>query len=130
MEEPVFIQLDIPVIGFDKSSFVEGGNRWEAKTLYDAAEELPVFDLPLAGIDLSVMPWSIKNIQSVAEHFKRVMNADLKYPVLLDNYGYICDGWHRVIKALMMGKTHIQAKRLAEMPMPDEIIEQEDNQKS
>jgi hypothetical protein len=123
------IVLNIPCIGFDDSSFVDRGMKWEAKTLYKAAEDIPEFELPLAGIDLSVMPWNIKNIFNVAEHMGRVMKADLKYPVLLDDYGYICDGWHRLVKALLLKKSHIRAKRLSTMPEPDAILE-EQNQKS
>lgn len=122
------IVLNIPCIGFEDSSFCDRGAKWKAETLYKSAEDIPEFELPLAGIDLSVMPWNIKNIFNVAEHMARVMKADLKYPVLLDDYGYICDGWHRLVKALLLKKTHIRAKRLSTMPEPDAILEE--NQKS
>lgn len=123
------IILDVPCIGFEDSSFCDRGYKWKAETLYDFAKEVPEFELPLAGIDLSVMPWNINNIFNVAEHMARVMRADLKHPVLLDDYGYICDGWHRLVKALLLKKSHIRAKRLSAMPEPDAILE-EPKQKS
>jgi len=128
VEKPSFIKLDITTVGFSESSFLDRGYKWDAKTLYEFAEELPEFDLPLAGIDLNVMPWNIANIMHTAEHVKRVLKADFKYPILLDEYGFICDGWHRVVKALLAGKTHIRAKRLLEMPDPDAIMDEEDEE--
>ena len=38
-----------------------------------------------------------------------------------DDHGYIADGWHRVIKALVEGRQTIKAIRIQEMPEPDGV---------
>ena len=120
MEELVHVQLTFKNYELKDSGYHYQDCFWHAETLVEAAKDIPEFEIPLAGIDLGVMPWTIKNIHSVAEHFKRVMKSDLKYPVILDETGYICDGWHRVTKALLLGRTHIRGKRISIMPEPDE----------
>ncbi len=49
------------------------------------------------------------------------MEADLAYPIILDPYGRIMDGMHRVVKALTEGRKTILAYRLSELPPPHHI---------
>lgn len=105
-----------------ENTYTCGDNSWSAAGLVQYAKDkkYPVFDLPLAGIDLSILPWSdCENLKNLAIHMKRAMESDLKYPVIIDEYGYICDGWHRVMKALALGLTYIKAIRIEKMPRPD-----------
>lgn len=96
------------------------GYSWSALTLIEAAKDYEPFDLPLAGIDISVGVWSgVDTIKGFTEHVKRVKDTDLKYPIILDDRGVICDGWHRIVKALILGKTYIKAIRLQQMPSYD-----------
>ena len=44
---------------------------------------------------------------------------ELKYPILIDHLGRICDGYHRIVKAIIENKTEIDATRIEEMPRPD-----------
>lgn len=54
----------------------------------------------------------------------RTLNANYtKYPIILDNFGQVADGWHRICKAILDGKKTIKAYRITEMPKPD-IIEE------
>jgi len=55
-------------------------------------------------------------MRDMAYHIDRVNKADFKHPILIDNQGCICDGWHRVMKAIMLGHTTIKAIRLLDMP--------------
>ncbi len=48
-----------------------------------------------------------------------MMAADLAYPILLDSAGRVMDGMHRVGKALLLGHSHIEARRFAVDPAPD-----------
>ncbi len=72
-------------------------------------------------------------LEALAEEYSRTMNTDLSYPILiLKGYfmpegittpsrgGCMLDGSHRIVKALLMGKTEIMA---IEVPV-EEIIEQ------
>lgn len=95
-------------------------NTWDVPVLIQFAKEnnYKVFDLPLDGINLSGLMWTIDNMRDIAYHITRINKTDLKYPILLDNLGNICDGWHRVIKAIIEGNKTIKAIRLDEMPDP------------
>lgn len=86
--------------------------------LIDDAKDLPVFDLPLAAIDLSHPIWAGADMLELASHVKRCMDANLDEPILLDWTGGIADGRHRVIKAIALGKRVIKAKRMTWKPEP------------
>jgi hypothetical protein len=45
--------------------------------------------------------------------------ADDRYPIILSSNGRIMDGMHRVLKALMLGESHIRAVRFLTDPEPD-----------
>lgn len=103
-------------------------NRWNINGKYWAAANLvawckeknyPVFKLPLAAVDLSNMPWNVDSLDEFIWQMKRVEDTDLKYPIILDDFGRICDGYHRVCKAILENKTEIDAVRIEEMPGPD-----------
>jgi hypothetical protein len=88
------------------------GNYYSVARLVDEAKDLKPFDAPLAALDLSGEIWSGCNIFSLAYHCKKVKEADLSYPIILDWNGSIADGRHRVIKALVEGMTTIKAVRI------------------
>lgn len=94
-----------------------GDYKYKVTDLIEVSKNIKSFDLPLQGIDLSVRPWGENmTIDSYIYHANRMSKADLKYPIILDNRGYICDGWHRVTKAIIEGRTTIKAVRLTIMP--------------
>lgn len=108
---------------FEDSWYKDGEKWWRAKTLYDWAKQnkYPVFDLPLSACSLSTNPYEINNLSDFLDHCNRVKNADEKIPIILDDYGDVADGNHRIIKAILKGKDTIKAIRLEEMPEPDRI---------
>nr|DAH77764.1 MAG TPA: hypothetical protein [Caudoviricetes sp.] len=65
------------------------------------------------------MPWDINCFDDFIFHSLKIQNADLKYPIILDSYGRVCDGYHRIAKTLIEGKTEIDAIRIQRMPKPD-----------
>ena len=122
MNNPPIVELQTQ--GLAENIYTSDGNIWSASNLVQwcKEKEYPVFDLPLAGIDLSYSPWtSLSNVKQIANHFKRVQSANLDYPVIIDDHGYIADGWHRIVKALVDGKSTIKAIRIQEMPQPDGV---------
>lgn len=99
--------------------FTDGnGNYWGVARLQQLAKDLPVFDCPLAVLELNGRIWADNNIIQLAAHCKRVMDADINVPILMDWTGGIADGRHRVIRALVEGKTTIKARRLIARPDP------------
>ena len=110
--------LDIEGIAFHESYYSTRGNTYDAPTLVAFAKHknYKTFDLPLVGIDISHMPFSGTTFGQFLYHLKRVNDTNLDYPVILDDEGVICDGWHRVAKAYLEGRPTVKAIRLLEMP--------------
>lgn len=95
------------------------GNCYSVARLIDDAKNLPVFDVPLAALDLSSKIWGDCTMFALAFHVKKCVDADLRYPILLDWDGSVADGRHRIIKAIMDGKRTIKARRMHWKPDPD-----------
>lgn len=95
------------------------GNRYSVARLVDDTKDLPVFDAPLAALDLSGSIWRDADMVTLAFHVKKCMDADLNYPIILAWDGAIADGRHRVLKALALGKRTIKARRMYWRPEPD-----------
>ena len=110
--------LDIDGLAFHESYYSTRGNTYDAPTLVAFAKykNYKTFDLPLVGIDISHMPFSATTFGQFLYHLKRVNDTSLDYPVILDDEGVICDGWHRVAKAYLEGRPTVKAIRLLEMP--------------
>ena len=110
--------LDIDGLAFHESYYSTRGNTYDAPTLVAFAKHknYKTFDLPLVGIDISHMPFSSSTFGQFLYHMKRVNDTNLDYPVILDDEGVICDGWHRVAKAYLEGRPTVKAIRLLEMP--------------
>lgn len=107
---------------YSENNFNIGNRVYSAFSLIEHSKQFQTFDMPLAGIDLSNRPWGNDiNIMDFCYHLKRINDADLSKPILLDNEGYICDGWHRICKAISEGETFIKAIRLETMPEPCEV---------
>lgn len=101
----------------------DGENCYSVAKLLDDAKDQPVFDVPLAALDLSGKIWDGCNMYSLAFHVMRCMKADLEQPILLDWDGCIADGRHRVLAAIARGKTTIKARRMQWEPTPDRKAE-------
>lgn len=100
------------------SDYRVGGNIYDVTDLIKASSGLEVFDLPLGALDLEAAPWRDSSIILLCYHVNRMNKANMDYPVILTPGGYICDGWHRVAKAVMGGMETIKAVRLEVMPEP------------
>lgn len=119
-------KVNIESISFNDSCYVNYGKKWKAKDLYKFAKEkkYEVFDLPLAGINLNQCPFDIECLDDFIYHANRLKNVDLNYPIIIDKYGCIADGYHRVCKAILEGYKTIKAIRLEEMPKKCKIIKE------
>jgi disulfide oxidoreductase YuzD len=97
------------------------GNIYSALKLIEKSKDYQPFDLPLACVDTGRLPFALNDLEDFLFQMKRVEDTDLQYPIILDKYGVIADGWHRVAKAIYQGQTTIRAIRLEEMPPVDSI---------
>lgn len=96
------------------------GNRYSIARLIDDAKDLPVFDIPIAALDLSDRIWDDANMLMLAFHVKKCMDADLSCPILIDWNGTIADGRHRIIKAIATGRRTLKARRITWKVEPDQ----------
>lgn len=106
--------------GLAENRYVDDGKTWGAATLVAWAKEkgYKTFKYPLATFNLATV-WNIETTRSLLFHCKRINNANLDYPIIFDIDGCIADGYHRCMKAILEGRTEIDAIRLEEMPQHD-----------
>ena len=117
------VNIETPFSGLGR--FHDGKKVWLVTSLihHVKKENLEVFDFPLCCINLATTVWEMGDlkIKPFAGHLKRTMDADLDNPVILDDDGFIMDGWHRVAKALFLGHSTIKAVRFDTTPEPDYV---------
>lgn len=113
-------KVKLPGLDLSENCYIVNGNKYDVPTLIQFCQEKKYrsFDMPLAGICFENLPFNISNFLSFCNHIKRVNNTNLDYPIIIDNYGYVADGWHRIAKAILLGKRTIKAVRMEEMPQP------------
>lgn len=123
-----FPLVSLGLFSFSESRYARGNKVWLAATLYNEVKEegLEPFDMPLAGIDLSVMPFKVQNFDSFIWHMHRCAMCNTDIPILLDDLGQVADGNHRIAKAILDGKRTIKAYRLRNMPAADFIDESDE----
>lgn len=110
--------LKISDFNLRENHFTRNDKSYRVVDIIEIAKNLPIFEMPLCGIDISAKPWGDSTIKNFVYHMKRVDQASLDYPIILDDEGYICDGWHRVTRAILKGDITIKCKRLITMPEP------------
>ena len=118
--------VNISSLSFSGSGYESGDRKWDATNLVEWCKEqkYKVFDFPLAAVNLNTMPFRVATLDDFIWQLKRVMETDLKYPIIFDEKGVICDGWHRVTKALYEKKSTIKAIRIEKMPEPSGYVKE------
>lgn len=99
-------------------------HAWDVERLWRLAEGIAPRMVPmreLAAI-LDQDCWfcgETPTIRRVADHAKRIADADLSKPVLLAADGRVMDGGHRIARAYLEGREDVLAVRFPETPAPD-----------
>ena len=98
----------------------ENGNVWRTSSLIEKSKGLPLiyFDLSLVDLD-TIIRWKLVNVRDYLNHHNRILNADLKIPIILRSDGFCMDGWHRIIKGLSNELKILPAKQFITDPEPD-----------
>lgn len=113
----------IPISGctIANNQFTDDRNGvYNIARLIERAKDLEPFEIPLKHLCISPKVFDpIENARGLADHVKRVNETDLKHPIIMDADGFIMDGWHRVIKALVERRETIMAVRFDKTPAPD-----------
>lgn len=99
-----------------------GEHEWAVARLAKLSENFPVMDIPLNHLYVWAK-YETLSLRELAGHVKAVMDADLSFPIILDEDNDIMDGRHRIMKAIIEGKETIKAVRFEKNPSPCRIIE-------
>ena len=99
--------------------FKDGKKRWIISALWELAKDLPVQEMPMSALNTSNLCPKINVMASFVGHIKNVLDADMSFPIILDDEGWVMDGRHRVAKALLEGRETIKFVRFEVTPYPD-----------
>jgi hypothetical protein len=100
---------------------------WSVPRLWTLAKKLPVREISLQEFasyldnDFWFNNGHKPSTRAVAEHCRKIIDAKLSFPILLDQEGRLMDGMHRLAKAWLMGRTAIRAVQFTETPPPDRV---------
>lgn len=99
---------------------------WNVNKLVEWSKNLPIVEVALTDIkEIDEAFWfkkgDIVTARNFIDHMKLVEAASLDYPIMLCSEGKLIDGMHRVVKAALLGHTHIKAIRFTEPLDPDYI---------
>jgi len=99
---------------------------WDVDRLVALTQQFPRVEVPLARIRELDAPFAsehddVLTWRSVAEHANLIQAADLNFPIILSSDGSVMDGMHRVAKAVLLGRTTIEAVQFTDDPAPDYI---------
>ncbi len=103
----------------------EGMAFWNTERLWRLASALPVITIEIAGIaEFDENCWfrnGPPTCRQVAEHARKIFDADLSFPVILSSDGRLMDGGHRIARAWLQGLTVVTAQRFVDDPEPDYV---------
>lgn len=91
---------------------------WDVEKLMEKVDPSAEESVPLDFFDLDVWVWGTDKPQ---DHILRIFQADLSYPILVWDK-QILDGYHRLIKAHLEGRSSIRVLKIKELPSPDDVV--------
>ena len=100
-----------------------GLKAWDVDRLVSLSKDLVPERVSIADVrELDEAYWGgSMTCRQVAEHARLIEEADPTFPVIFSSDGRIMDGMHRVLKALLLGLSHIPAVRFRSDPEPDYV---------
>ncbi len=99
-----------------------GRHHWSVSRLIELSRNLAVMDIPLDHLNVYHTYEKLK-LRDMVMHMRAVNDADLSYPIILDEDGELMDGRHRIMKAILTGEKTIKAVRFDENPSPCRVDE-------
>lgn len=94
-----------------------GNHSWSVSRLFELSKDLKVMNVPLDHLNVFNSYESL-TLRDMVMHMNAINDADLEYPIILDEDGDIMDGRHRIMKAMLIGAKTIKAVRFEENPNP------------
>lgn len=102
----------------EEQTFQAGVKHWRVLILREIAKELPVGRMPMSGLNTVDLAPPSRDMNNFVAHMRRVLDADLSFPIILDDEGYVMDGRHRIARSLLDGEDSICFVRFAKTPEP------------
>ena len=99
-----------------------GDNRWFIARLITLVKDFDVMEIPLEHMNVYYLYKNL-TLRDMVTHMQAVNDADLSYPIILDEDGEVMDGRHRIMKALLNGERAIKAVRFGKNPEPCQVVE-------
>lgn len=97
-----------------------GNHHWSVARLFELVKELPILEIPLDHLNV-YYKYEGLTLRDMVMHMKAVSEADLSFPIILDEDGELMDGRHRIMKAILTNTKTIKAVRFEENPSPCRI---------
>lgn len=92
-----------------------GFDAWDVDRLIALSRDLPVERVAVDSItEIDTSYWfdgsaELPTVRKVVEHCKLISDVDISYPIILGHDGRVMDGMHRVARALLDGRSKIEA---------------------
>ena len=105
----------------------QGLRAWDVHRLIEMSRDFPRELVPLAEIrEIDAPYWGHEPPRNMTcreqvGHTRLILECDLAFPIILSSDGGVMDGMHRVCKALLEGRSEIEAVRFVRDPEPDYI---------
>ncbi len=103
----------------------QGFDAWDVDRLILLSRDLPVERVAVDSInEVNTVYWfdgieEVPTVREVAQHARLIIEADLSYPIILGHDGRVMDGMHRIARALLEGRSDIEAVRFTSPLEPD-----------
>lgn len=94
-----------------------GCHEWSVQRLFELSKHIEVMEIPLDHLNV-FNKYKNLSLREMVMHMKATQDADLDYPIILDEDGELMDGRHRLMKAMLIGAETIKAVRFDENPSP------------
>ncbi len=101
----------------DQKVIYNDGQVWIVSDLIDKSKDLPIINVPMNHLCLDFNIAEIK-VRKFVSHMKLILDANMDFPIILDDEAQLFDGRHRVAKALLNGLGDIKAVRFDKDPPP------------
>lgn len=104
-----------------------GRDAWDVDRLIEWSAGLPVTEIPIESIDeIDSVYWfdddgERPTVRRIVDHIRLVEAVDPAYPIILGHDGRVMDGMHRIVRAMLDGRTTIRAVRFPEPLEPDHV---------
>lgn len=103
------MKLETQCINYD-------GYEYPIPSLITASKNFKVINLDIAYIYKGDSVCPDTSLFEFANHMKRVMKADLSFPIMLSPLNTLLDGRHRLAKAMYLGNKTIKVVKFDTMP--------------